>query len=91
MNNIQICEGPGCKEWSSDRIARELDEIREGLDLRDISICRVACMDKCGGGTSVKLSSKNRIVKIREVEEVEKVLDVLGVKSRVKGSLLVRT
>ena len=83
MNNIQVCKGPGCKEWSSHKIVRELNEIREGLGLSDITISRVSCMGQCGGGTSVKLCSKNRIIKIREVEEVDKVLSALGVSEQV--------
>jgi hypothetical protein len=74
--NVKICKGPGCKAWASDRIARELLEIREGLGLEQINICRVPCMKVCGGGASVRVNSKNKIVKMKEVEDV---LNVLGV------------
>jgi hypothetical protein len=75
--NVKICKGPGCKAWSSDRIARELLEIREALDLDGVKICRVPCMKVCGGGTSVRFNSNSKIVKLKESDEV---LAVLGIR-----------
>lgn len=75
--NVKICKGPRCKAWSSDRIARELLEIREALDLDEIRVCRVSCMNVCGGGISVCVKSTGEIVKLKEAEDV---LNALGVR-----------
>ncbi|MZH42041.1 MAG: (2Fe-2S) ferredoxin domain-containing protein [Nitrospinae bacterium] len=74
--NVKICKGPGCKAWSSDRIARELREMGEALNLDDVRICRVPCMNACGGGASVRVGSRSSIVKFREVDEAYMVLDI---------------
>lgn len=81
--NVEICKGPNCKAWSSDKIARELREIREVLDLEQIKVCRVPCMNACGGGVSVRVSVKAKFVKMKEVKEVDEVLDVLGIRDAV--------
>ncbi len=75
--NVKICKGPGCKAWSSDRIARELLEIRDALDLNEIRVCRVPCMKVCGGGASVRVNSTTKIVKLKEAEEVLGALGIL--------------
>lgn len=74
--NVKICKGPGCKAWSSDRIASELLEIREVLDLSEVRVCRVPCMKVCGGGASVRVNGKRKIVKLKDAGEV---LGVLGI------------
>jgi NADH:ubiquinone oxidoreductase subunit E len=74
--NVKICKGPGCKAWSSDRIARELLEISEALDLNEVRVCRVPCMKVCGGGASIRVNGKRKIVKMKEAEEV---LGALGI------------
>ncbi len=75
--NVKICKGPGCRAWSSDRIARELLEVREALDLKEVRVCRVPCMKVCGGGASIRVNRKQNIVKMKEAEEV---LGILGIK-----------
>ncbi len=75
--NVKICQGPGCKAWSSDRIARELLEIQEALNLDEISVCRVPCMNICGGGASVCVDSTRKIVKLKEAGDV---LNALGIR-----------
>lgn len=80
--NVKICKGAGCKAWSSDQIARELEEIRESSDLKEIKVCRVSCMGACGGGASIRVNSKRKIVKLKGVEGV---LNVLGVNTGVAG------
>lgn len=75
-NSVKICKGPNCKAWSSDRIARELRKTADNLDLSDIKVCRVACMDACHGGVSVRIGCKGKILKLKEAEEV---LTILGV------------
>ncbi len=74
--NVKICKGPGCRAWSADRIARELGEIQEALDLEGVQVCRVSCMKVCGGGASVRINSEQKIVKLREVDDI---LNILGV------------
>jgi hypothetical protein len=73
---VKICKGPGCKAWSSDRIARELLEIRDGQGLEKLNVCRVPCMKVCGGGASVRVNAKSKVVKMKEVEDV---LSILGI------------
>lgn len=74
--NVKICKGPGCKAWSSDQIARELLEIRDALDLSEVRVCRVPCMKVCGGGVSIRVNGKRKIVKLKQAEEV---LGALGI------------
>jgi hypothetical protein len=82
MNNemrcksVKVCNGPNCKAWSSDLIARELREIRKTLDLPCIKVCRVPCMDACHGGVSVRINSKGKVLKLKEID---KLLNVLGI------------
>ena len=68
--NIKICKGPGCKAWSSDQIAHDLLEISEELGLNEVHVCRVPCMKVCGGGTSIRVNGKRKIVKLKQAEEV---------------------
>ena len=75
--NVKICKGPGCKAWSSDRIARELLEISEGMDLSEVRVCRVPCMKACGGGASIRVNGKRKVVKLKQAEDV---LGALGLK-----------
>lgn len=77
--NVKVCKGPGCKAWSSDRIARELLEIRESLDLEHIKVCRVPCMKVCGGGASLRVNAESKVVKMKEVDDVLNILGVEGV------------
>lgn len=74
--NVKICKGPGCKAWSSDRIARELREIGEALNIDDVKVCRVPCMNACGGGASIRVGSKSKVVKLRNADEALTVLDI---------------
>ena len=76
---VKICKGPGCKAWSSDRIARELLEIREALDLNEVRVCRVPCMKVCGGGASIRVNRKRNIVKLKHAEDV---LGALGLNNK---------
>ena len=74
--SVKVCKGPNCKAWSSDRIARELREIGNTLDSREIKVCRVPCMDACHGGVSVRVDSKKKVIKLKEAEDL---LIVLGI------------
>lgn len=79
---MEICKGAGCKAWSSDKIARELREIRDGLGLDGVRVCRVACMNVCGGGASVRVNSKRKVLKIDEVDDI---LGALAVHAEMAG------
>jgi hypothetical protein len=74
--NVKICKGPGCKAWSSDQIAREIIGIQESLGVNAVRVCRVPCMNVCGGGTSIRVDGKRNIVKLKYSEEV---LSALGI------------
>ncbi len=75
--NVEICEGTGCKAWSSDRTVRELLEILEALNLYEVRVCSVPCMNDCGGGTSVRVNSTRKILKLKEAGDV---LNALGIR-----------
>ena len=70
IKSIRVCSGPGCRAWASDKLVREL----EGLELERVTICRVACMKKCGGGATVQVSPSNEVLKMRNFEEALEVL-----------------
>jgi NADH:ubiquinone oxidoreductase subunit E len=74
--SVKVCTGPNCKAWSSDRIARELREIGNTFDSGKIKVCRVPCMDACHGGVSVLVDSKEKVIKLKEVEDL---LIILGI------------
>ena len=74
--SVKVCKGPNCKAWSSDRIARELKKTGEPLDMLGIKVCRVPCMDACHGGVSVRVDSKQKIIKLKEAEDL---LNLLGI------------
>jgi NADH:ubiquinone oxidoreductase subunit E len=65
IQNIKVCSGPGCKAWASEKIAREL----EGVERDGVTVCRVACMRKCGGGATVQVTPSNEVLKMRTFEE----------------------
>ena len=66
---IKICAGPGCKAWNSLTMASRLKKIGKARE-----ICLVPCMNKCGGGASVRLKDRGRIVKLKETKEVVNLL-----------------
>jgi NADH:ubiquinone oxidoreductase subunit E len=70
IKNIKVCSGPGCRAWASEKIVREL----EGVEMERVTICRVACMKKCGGGATVQVTPSNEVLKMRTFEEALEVL-----------------
>ena len=38
-------------------------------------VCLVPCMNKCGGGASVRLKDRGRIIKLKETKEVAKLFE----------------
>ena len=68
-SRIKICAGPGCKAWNSESMASRLKQLRGARE-----VCLVPCMNKCGGGASVRLKDRGRIIKLRETKEVVNLL-----------------
>jgi hypothetical protein len=69
-NKIRICKGPGCKAWNSEYMAKKFKH--SGCNQ---VVCLVPCMEKCGGGVSVQFESDGEILKLRDNEEVARLLD----------------
>ena len=66
---IKICAGPGCKAWNSETMASRLKQLQGARE-----VCLVPCMNICGGGASVRLKDRGRIIKLRETKEVVNLL-----------------
>ena len=64
-NKIKICTGPGCKAWNSMTIACRLKKLQGSHQ-----VCLVPCMNKCGGGASVRLKDRGRIIKLKETNDI---------------------
>jgi len=69
MTRIKICGGPGCRAWDSERMAQRLTKMPGAGE-----VCLVSCMDKCGGGASIRLKDRGKIFKLREMAEVGKLI-----------------
>lgn len=70
-DKIKICAGAGCKAWNSETMARRLMRVKGAGE-----VCLVPCMNKCGGGASVRLKDRGRVIKLRETKEVAGLLDL---------------
>lgn len=74
---LKICSGPGCQAWDSEKI---LNLVRESMDHPNYSkgthIVPVTCMNKCGGGVSVEILPIGKSLKLRDPNEVLKVLNL---------------
>ena len=66
---IKICAGPGCKAWNSLTMANRLIKMEETRE-----VCLVPCMNKCGGGASVRLKDRGRIIKLKETKKIENIV-----------------
>ncbi len=62
---IKICTGPGCRAWDADFMAKRL----KIMDKKN-EILTVTCMDKCGGGCSVRFKDHGKVYKLRERSEL---------------------
>ncbi|MZG54828.1 MAG: hypothetical protein F3743_07825 [Nitrospinae bacterium] len=67
---IKICAGPGCKAWNSETMAHRLQKMQGNG-----KVCLVPCMNKCGGGASIRLRDRGKIIKLRETKEVAQLMD----------------
>lgn len=69
-NKIKICAGAGCKAWNSENMAHRLKQMQGTGE-----VCLVPCMKQCGGGASVRLKARGKVLKLRETEEVAHLLN----------------
>ena len=67
---IKICKGPGCKAWNSEYMAKKINNTQVSL-----GVCLVPCMEKCGGGVSVKLGDNGEVIKLHETDEITHLID----------------
>jgi len=65
LRRIKICTGPGCRAWDADFMAKRLRIMDKKSE-----ILTVTCMDKCGGGCSVRLKDRGKVFKLRERSEL---------------------
>ena len=74
---FKVCSGPGCKAWDCEKF---LALIRESMDRpnesKETRVFPVACMNKCGGGVSVEMLPSKKSVKLREPNEILRVLNL---------------
>ncbi len=68
--SISICSGPGCRAWDSEGMVRGLEQVEGLLGNGGLKVCRVRCMNKCGGGVSAQISSCSKMIKLRSVQHV---------------------
>ncbi|MFL2948556.1 MAG: hypothetical protein ACJZ44_04990 [Nitrospinales bacterium] len=69
LNRIKICTGPGCRAWDAEFMAKRLRVMDKTSE-----IIEVTCMDKCGGGASVRLKDRGKIFKLRDRSELVNVI-----------------
>ena len=69
INRIKICTGPGCKAWDAECMAKRLQVMDTTSE-----ILGVTCMNKCGGGCSVRLKDRGKIFKLRDMSELVNVV-----------------
>jgi hypothetical protein len=67
-NVIKVCQGPGCRAWGAQGLMRRIRELSKGSPEKP-KICSSACMNRCGGGTSVEVVSRRAFVKIKNSPE----------------------
>ena len=67
---IKICTGPGCRAWDAEFMAKRLQVMDKTSE-----VLVVTCMDKCGGGCSVRLKDRGTVFKLRENSELVDVIN----------------
>ena len=70
LNRIKICTGPGCRAWDAEFMAKRLRVMDKTSE-----IIEVTCMDKCGGGASVRLKERGKVFKLRDKSELVNVIE----------------
>ena len=69
IKRIKICTGPRCTAWEAELMVKHMLSTKNAPE-----ILKVACMDKCGGGCSVRFKDRGKIFKLREIEDVRKLV-----------------
>ena len=69
IKKIKICTGPGCTAWEAESMVKYILNNKNAPEL-----LKVKCMDKCGGGCSVRFKDRGKIFKLREIEDVRKLV-----------------
>ena len=62
---VKICTGPGCRAWDAEFMVNRL----RCMD-KNCGVMVVQCMDKCGGGVSIRLKDRGKVFKLRDQDEV---------------------
>ena len=66
---VKICTGPGCRAWDAEFMANRLRRMD-----KNCGVILVQCMDKCGGGASVRLKDRGKVFKLRDKSELVNVI-----------------
>ena len=69
LNRIKICTGPGCRAWDAEFMAKRLQIMDKTSE-----ILTVTCMDKCGGGCSVRIKDRGKVFKLRDEDGLVNVI-----------------
>ena len=67
-NIIKVCQGPGCRAWGSQGLIARIKTLLEETPEKP-KVCSSSCMNRCGGGTSVEVVSRQAFVKIKNSPE----------------------
>ena len=70
IKRIKICTGPGCTAWEAELMVQQMLNTKNPPE-----ILKVTCMDKCGGGCSVRLKERGKIFKLREIADARKLAE----------------
>lgn len=67
-SRISVCTGAGCRAWDAEKIIQSLKaDHADGAG--GVEVCRAACMNRCGGGASVRVACRKNIYKLRNAGE----------------------
>tara|TARA_B100000686_G_scaffold304518_1_gene342204 strand:- start:585 stop:830 length:246 start_codon:yes stop_codon:yes gene_type:complete len=69
IKRIKVCTGPGCRAWDAEFMAKRLQLMDKSSE-----IFEVTCMNKCGGGASVRLKERGKVFKLRDTSELVNVI-----------------
>ena len=69
---ISICTGAACRAWDSEKIAEKLYRGVRVCRGKRLRVCKVGCLNRCGGGVSVRMASRD-VLKFRQPEEAARV------------------
>ena len=67
-NIIKVCQGPGCLAWGAKGLIQRIRVLSEETQEKP-RVCSSACMNRCGGGTSVEVVFRQAYIKIKNSPE----------------------